>query len=50
MTDFLTSPQRHANMVVIHGKDTKLEMVVCRWLWGAWIPLSTEPSAIAGEA
>ena len=34
MTDFLTSIQRHANMAAIHGKDTKPEMVVRRWLWG----------------
>ena len=34
MTDFLTSPQRHANMAAIHGKDTKPEMVVRRYLWG----------------
>lgn len=34
MTDFLTSSQRHANMAAIHGKDTKPEMVVRRWLWG----------------
>ena len=31
--DKLTSPQRHANMAAIHGKDTKPEMVVRRWLW-----------------
>ena len=34
MSDFHTSPQRHANMAAIHGKDTKPEMVVRRWLWG----------------
>ncbi|WP_273176325.1 very short patch repair endonuclease [Hoylesella pleuritidis] len=34
MTDFLTSPQRHVNMAAIHGKDTKPEVVVRRWLWG----------------
>ena len=32
--DSLTSPQRHANMAAIHGRDTKPEMVVRRWLWG----------------
>ena len=32
--DRLNSQQRHANMVAIHGKDTKTEMVVRRWLWG----------------
>ena len=32
--DSLTSQQRHANMAAIHGKDTKPEMVVRRWLWG----------------
>lgn len=32
--DRLNSPQRHANMAAIHGKDTKPEMVVRRWLWG----------------
>ena len=32
--DTLTSQQRHANMAAIHGKDTKPEMVVRRWLWG----------------
>lgn len=34
MTDVHTSQQRHANMAAIHGKDTKSEMVVRRWLWG----------------
>lgn len=34
MTDVHTTPQRHANMAAIHGKDTKPEMVVRRWLWG----------------
>ncbi len=34
MTDKLTPLQRHANMAAIHGKDTKPEMVVRRWLWG----------------
>lgn len=34
MTDSITSTQRHANMAAIHGKDTKPEMVVRRWLWG----------------
>ena len=34
MTEFLTSPQRHANMAAIHGKDTKPEMIVRKWLWG----------------
>ena len=33
MTDFLTSPQRHANMAAIHGRDTKPEMMVRRYLW-----------------
>ena len=32
--DKLTAQQRHANMAAIHGKDTKPEMVVRRWLWG----------------
>lgn len=34
MTEYLTSPQRHANMAAIHGKDTKPEKVVRRYLWG----------------
>ena len=34
MTEYLTSPQRHANMAAIHSKDTKPEMVVRKWLWG----------------
>lgn len=34
MSDVLTSQQRHANMASIHGKDTKPEMVVRRYLWG----------------
>lgn len=33
MTEFFTSPQRHANMAAIHGKDTKPEVVVRKWLW-----------------
>ena len=32
--DKLTEQQRHANMAAIHGKDTKPEMVVRKWLWG----------------
>ena len=31
--DKLTPQQRHANMAAIHGKDTKPEMVVRRYLW-----------------
>ena len=34
MPDILTPQQRHANMAAIHGKDTKPEKVVRRWLWG----------------
>ena len=33
MYDTLSSQQRHENMAAIHGKDTKPEMVVRRWLW-----------------
>ena len=32
--DSCTPQQRSANMAAIHGKDTKPEMVVRRWLWG----------------
>ena len=32
--DKVSPQQRHANMVAIHGKDTKPEMVVRRYLWG----------------
>ena len=32
--DTLSPQQRHNNMAAIHGKDTKPEMVVRRWLWG----------------
>ena len=31
--DKVTPQQRNANMAAIHGKDTKPEMVVRRWLW-----------------
>jgi DNA mismatch endonuclease (patch repair protein) len=31
--DKLTTQQRHANMSAIHGKDTKPEMIVRKWLW-----------------
>lgn len=34
MADTHTPPQRHANMAAIHGKDTKPEMLVRRYLWG----------------
>ena len=34
MSDNHTPQQRHNNMAAIHGKDTKPEMVVRRWLWG----------------
>lgn len=33
MSDTQTPQQRHANMAAIHGKDTKPEMVVRKWLW-----------------
>ena len=29
----LTTQQRHANMSAIHGKDTKPEIIVRKWLW-----------------
>ena len=32
--DKITPQQRHDNMAAIHGKDTKPEMVVRKWLWG----------------
>ena len=32
--DRLTKQQRSSNMAAIHGKDTKPEMAVRRWLWG----------------
>jgi len=32
--DTLTTQKRHNNMAAIHGRDTKPEMVVRRWLWG----------------
>lgn len=28
------SPLRHNNMAAIHGKDTKPEIIVRKWLWG----------------
>ena len=31
--DSLSPQQRHNNMAAIHGKDTKPEMVVRKWLW-----------------
>ena len=33
MSDRVDKERRHANMAAIHGKDTKPEMVVRRWLW-----------------
>ena len=33
MSDIHTPQQRHANMAAIHGKDTKPEMAVRRFLW-----------------
>lgn len=33
MSDNHITPQRHANMAAIHGKDTKPEMIVRKWLW-----------------
>lgn len=32
--DVLTPEQRHYNMSCIHGRDTKPEMIVRKWLWG----------------
>ena len=34
MADTRTPQQRHTNMAAIHGKDTKPEVVVRKWLWG----------------
>lgn len=34
MADKLSPQQRHANMAAVHGKDTKPEVVVRKWLWG----------------
>jgi len=31
--DILTPAQRHFNMSRIHGKDTKPELIVRKWLW-----------------
>lgn len=33
MSDTHTPQQRHANMAAIHGKNTKPEVVVRKWLW-----------------
>lgn len=33
MPDKLTPAQRHKNMVAIHGKDTKPELMVRKYLW-----------------
>lgn len=33
MSDVLSPQQRHANMVAIHSKSTKPEVVVRKWLW-----------------
>lgn len=32
--DKLSPQERHNNMAAIHGKDTKPEMIVRKWLWG----------------
>lgn len=37
-------------MAAIHGKNTKPEMVVRRYLWGAWLSLSSKQSTIAWQA
>lgn len=33
MSDTKTLQQRHSNMAAIHGKNTKPELVVRKWLW-----------------
>lgn len=33
MTDVLTKDQRHKNMKNIHGKDTKIELILRKALW-----------------
>ena len=33
MSDTKTLQQRHTNMAAIHGKNTKPELVVRKWLW-----------------
>lgn len=32
MPDILTPQQRHSNMAAIHGKNTKPEVMVRKWL------------------
>ena len=34
MADVLTKEQRHKNMKNIHGKDTKIEVILRKALWG----------------
>ena len=33
MADVLTKEQRHKNMINIHGKDTKIEVILRKALW-----------------
>ena len=33
MADVLTKEQRHKNMKNIHGKDTKIEIILRKALW-----------------
>ena len=34
MSSIYVSQQPHENMAAIHGRNTKPEMVVRKWLWG----------------
>ena len=49
MTDIHSPQRRHANMAAIHGKDTKPEIVVRRWLWGHGFRYRLNHSRLPGK-
>ena len=47
--DKITPQQRHDNMAAIHGKDTKPEMVVRKWLWGQGVRYRLNHKRLPGK-
>ena len=49
MADVLTKEQRHKNMKNIHGKDTKIEVILRKALWNKGVRYRKNPSKILGK-
>ena len=49
MPSIYVSQQRHENMAAIHGRNTKPEMVVRKWLWGHGFRYRLNHSRLPGK-